>query len=100
VKANHPYYVIKSPLLSEESTRQSESSNKYTFKVDPRANKRQIKEAIEQLYSKSNIKVVSVNTMNYMGKVGMRRGRGIAGRRPNWKKAIVTLRQGDTIELI
>ncbi|MDP7638131.1 MAG: 50S ribosomal protein L23 [Candidatus Hydrogenedentes bacterium] len=100
MKADHPYHIVKAPLLSEESTLQSESKNKYTFRVDPRANKRQIKEAIEQLYSKSNIKVVSVNTMNYMGKVGMRRGGGAVGRRPNWKKAIVTLRQGDMIELI
>lgn len=100
MKAVHPYHVIKGPLLSEESTLQSESKNKYTFRVDPRANKRQIKEAVEQLYSKSNIKVVSVNTMNYMGKMGMRRGRANPGRRPMWKKAIVTLRQGDTIEMI
>ena len=98
MKATHPYHVIISPILSEESTIQTESKNKYTFKVNPRANKRQIRDAIEQLFD--DIKVTAVNTMNYNGKTGNQRAMGNTGRRSNWKKAIVTLREGDTIDLI
>jgi len=90
-----PYYIIKSPLLSEESTILSTTKNQFVFRVDPRANKGQIRDAIERLFS---VKVEAVNTMNYPGKV-RRRGRH-EGRQPSWKKAIVTLRAGDTIELI
>ena len=93
----NPYYIIKGPLVTEESTIRREENNHYTFRVDPKANKHQIRDAIEKQF---NVKVVSVNTMNYMGKVSGRRGRGLPGRRPNWKKAIVTLRKGDMIELI
>ncbi|MFP6582085.1 MAG: 50S ribosomal protein L23 [Candidatus Hydrogenedentota bacterium] len=98
MKAEHPYHVIKTPILSEESTIQTESNNKYTFKVDPRANKKQIREAIEMQWG--DIKVVGVNTMNYSGKQPGRRGAGSPGFKSKWKKAIVTLREGDTIELI
>ncbi|HOE66968.1 MAG TPA: 50S ribosomal protein L23 [Candidatus Hydrogenedentes bacterium] len=90
-----PYYIVKAPLLSEESTILSTTKNQYVFRVDPRANKGQIRDAIERIFS---VKVEAVNTMNYLGKV-RRRGRH-EGRRPAWKKAIVTLRAGDTIELI
>ena len=93
----NPYYIIKGPLVTEESTIRREENNHYTFRVEPKANKHQIRDAIEKQF---NVKVVSVNTMNYMGKVSGRRGRGLPGRRPNWKKAIVTLRKGDMIELI
>jgi large subunit ribosomal protein L23 len=93
----NPYYIIKGPLLSEESTIQRDAKNHYTFRVDPRANKRQIRDAIEKIF---NVKVTAVNTMNYLGKVSGRRGRGIPGNRPNWKKAIVTLRKGDAIDLV
>lgn len=98
MKAEHPYHVIKTPILSEESTIQTETNNKYTFKVDPRANKKQIREAIEMQWA--DIKVVGVNTMNYSGKQPGRRGAGAPGFKSKWKKAIVTLREGDTIELI
>lgn len=97
MKITHPYDVIKVPILSEESTIQTQSHNKYTFKVDPRANKVEIRDAIEQHF---NVRVVSVNTMNYLGKVTSRRGRTVPGRKPMWKKAIVTLHEGDTIDLI
>lgn len=96
MKVDHPKDVIRVPILTEESTIQSNSYNKYTFKVDPRANKRQIKVAVEQYF---NVQVSDVNTMNYAGKKSTRRG-GAAGRRANWKKAIVTLREGETIDLI
>ena len=97
MNVTHPYDVIKGIVLSEESTIQTESKNKYTFKVDPRANKRQIKFAIEKQFE---VRVTAVNTMNYEGKLGSSRMRGTSGRRPSWKKAVVTLREGDTIDLI
>lgn len=97
MKISHPYHVIKAPILTEESTIQTESHNKYTFKVDPRANKKEIREAVEEHF---NVNVVSVNTMNYMGKTGSQRMRGSTGRRANWKKAVVTLREGQSIDLI
>jgi large subunit ribosomal protein L23 len=93
----NPFYIIKSPLITEESTIQREAKGHYTFRVDPRANKREICEAIEQMF---NVKVVAVNTMNYQGKLSGRRGKSRPGFRPDWKKAIVTLRKGDVIELV
>lgn len=98
MKAEHPIHVIKTPVLSEEAHLQTTAFNKYVFKVDPRANKKQIREAIEQQWN--SVKVVAVNTMNYDGKTPGRRTAGKPGPRPNWKKAIVTLREGDTIDLI
>jgi large subunit ribosomal protein L23 len=94
---NDPYQIIKAPLVTEESTIQRDSKNQYMFRVDPRANKRQIRDAVEHLF---NVKVTSVNTINYKGKFSGRRGRTIPGRRADWKKAIVTLRDGDAIDLI
>lgn len=93
----NPYYVVKRPIITEESTLQRDAKGKYTFRVDPRANKRQIADAIEKLFK---VKVASINTMNYDGKLSGRRTRGVPGRRPNWKKAVVTLKPGDTIELV
>jgi large subunit ribosomal protein L23 len=93
----NPFYIIKAPLITEESTIQRDAKSHYTFKVDPRANKRQIRDAIEAMF---NVKVVAVNTMNYEGKLSGRRGRGVPGHRANWKKAVVTLRKGDTIDLV
>jgi large subunit ribosomal protein L23 len=96
MNTSHPYLIIKSPVLSEESSIQTAAHNKYTFKVDPDANKRQIKEAIEQQWP--DVRVTAVNTMNYDGKI-KRRGM-MSGLSPKWKKAIVTLRAGDKIDLI
>ncbi len=98
MKATHAYHVIKAPVLSEESTIQTRANNKYIFKVDPRANKQQIRDAVERQWPE--IEVTSVNTMNYRGKISGRRSGGIPGRRSSFKKAIVTLRDGDTIDLI
>ena len=92
---SNSYYVVKRPILTEESTILMNAKNQYVFRVDPRANKNQIRDAIEDMFK---VKVVSVNTMNYDGKL-MRRGRTF-GRRPRWKKAVVTLQQGDTIDLM
>jgi large subunit ribosomal protein L23 len=97
MKFEHPYDVIKAPVLTEESTIQTESNNKYVFKVFPKANKEQIRKAIEQHY---DVKVTAVNTMNYSGKKSGRPGRRVYGRKADWKKAVVTLREGDKIELI
>lgn len=95
MKVTHPYDVIHRPILSEESTIQTQSKNKYIFEVSPKANKRQIKWAIEKQF---DVQVLAVNTMNYMGKI--RRNRYGAGRKASWKKAVITLRQGDSIDLI
>src|SRR5215467_6667455 len=94
-KMNEPHDIIKTGSLTEKSTLMSEKLNKYVFRVSPRANKIQIKNAIEQLFQKT---VVDVNTCNYVGKE--KRLRGPLGRRPRWKKAIVTLKEGEKIDLI
>ena len=98
MKARYAYHVLRAPVLSEESTIQTTANNKYTFRVDPRANKQQIRDAVERQWPE--IEVTSVNTMNYRGKVSGQRSQGVPGRRSSWKKAIVTLREGDSIDLI
>jgi large subunit ribosomal protein L23 len=92
-----PYHIVRGPVLTEESTIQTETRNKYIFKVSPKANKKQIRDAVEKLF---NVKVTGINTMNYQGKQGRGGQRGVPGRRPNWKKAVVTLQAGDSIDLI
>ena len=86
--------IILRSLFTEKSTRQQDASNQYVFAVDPRANKRQIAEAIEQLFE---VKVLQVRTQNRMGKIHAM-GR-YSGRRADWKKAIVTLAEGNSIEM-
>ena len=88
------FWVIKRPIITEKSTVLSDEQNKYIFEVDKRANKPLVKKAIETIF---NVKVESVNIINVKGKK-KRLGR-FEGRKPNWKKAIVTLRKGDKIEL-
>lgn len=92
---NEPFDIIYTASLTEKSTLLSEKHNKYVFRVSPRANKLQIKNAIERLFQK---KVIDVNTCNYSGK--WTRTRGPLGRKSKWKKAIVTLKEGDKIELV
>ena len=92
---NEPYDIIHTASLTEKSTMMSEKQNKYVFRVSPRANKIQIKQAIERLFQKQ---VVDVNTCNYSGKE--KRVRGPLGRRAHWKKAIVTLKEGEKIDLV
>lgn len=88
-----PRDIILRPVISEKSYGLLDE-NKYTFVVDPRANKTEIKIAIEKIF---DVKVVSVNTQNRPGK---RKRRGyIVGKRPDVKRAIVTLAEGDEIEL-
>jgi len=92
---NEPFDIIDSIRLTEKGTLLSEKHNKYVFRVKPYANKLQIKRAIEQLFGK---KVVSVNTCNYAGKKKRERTASF-GRKPHWKKAIVTLKEGERIDL-
>jgi large subunit ribosomal protein L23 len=87
--------IIQTASLTEKSTLMSEKQNKYVFRVNPRANKIQIKQAVQRLFQKQ---VVDVNTCNYTGKE--KRVRGPLGRRPHWKKAIVTLKEGEKIDLV
>ena len=89
--------IIKKPVITEKMTAISEKLNKYAFIVDKNANKIQIKKAIEKLY---DVKVEAVNTMNYDGKKKSRYTKAgvISGRRPAFKKAVVTLKEGDTID--
>ncbi len=87
-----PQDVIKTLLRTEKGTLQ-QPRRKYLFDVHPAANKIQIRQAVETLYS---VKVEKVNTLCVLGK--LRRLRTQLGRRPDWKKAMVTLRDGHTIE--
>jgi large subunit ribosomal protein L23 len=84
--------LVKRPLITEKTTKLMEE-NKYCFLVDPKANKTQIKQAIEEIFK---VKVKTVNTFNRLGKI-KRMGRN-EGRRPSWKRAIVTLEAGSRIE--
>jgi large subunit ribosomal protein L23 len=88
------HQVIVRPLVTEKSTDQLERNGAYTFVVDKDANKIEIAKAVESLF---NVKVRDVRTMRYAGKE-RRVGKHI-GRRASWKKAVVTLRAGDTIEI-
>jgi large subunit ribosomal protein L23 len=88
-----PRDIVIRPIVSEKSYGGLER-NMYTFLVAPAANKTEIKEAIQQIW---NVRVLNVNTLNRKGKV--KRTRLGAGRRPDEKRAVVTLAQGDTIEI-
>jgi large subunit ribosomal protein L23 len=92
---NEPYDIIETVRLTEKATLLAEKENKYVFRVRPHATKIQIKQAIEKLFKKT---VVAVNTCNYAGKKKRERTASF-GRQADWKKAIVTLKEGDKIEL-
>jgi len=85
--------ILKRPLITEKATLLKETGNSVSFAVDPRANKKQIRDAVEALFK---VKVIDVKTLNVPGKI-KRRGRSV-GRRPGWKKAVVVLKAGDRIE--
>lgn len=93
---NEPFDIIQTASLTEKSSLLGEKQNKYVFRVRPHANKIQIKQAVERLFQK---KVIDVNTCNYAGKKKRER-RADFGRKPHWKKAIVTLKEGDKIDLV
>ena len=90
------YQIIKRPLVTEEAVSGAEKGNTYVFKVDPRANKNQIKTAVEALYG---VKVLDVRTANVPGKPMVYR-RAFRTRSADWKKAFVRLRETDYIDLI
>ena len=92
-KALHPYEVIVRPLITEKATILA-GEHKYAFEVVRRANKNQIREAVQKGF---NVHVTKVNTLNVRGK-NRRLGRRYSRTR-DWKKAIVTLAEGDTIQI-
>ena len=87
------YDTIIAPVITEKSTMASEQ-NKVVFRVAPKATKPEIKAAVEALF---NVKVTGVNTLNRAGK--MKRFRGVIGRQKGYKKAIVTLAEGQSIDV-
>ena len=89
--------IIKKPVITEKMTAISEKLNRYAFIVDVRANKLQIKKAVQDLYG---VQVASVNTMRYDGKLKSRYTKTgvVQGKRDAFKKAIVTLAKGETID--
>ena len=89
-----PHQVVQRPLLTEKGTRLKEEANQYLFRVAKRANKVEIKHAIEALFK---VTVVEVRTLPVRGKA-KRLGR-FQGRQADWKKAIATLKTGDSIEV-
>ena len=89
-----PYRIIKRPLLTEKSDRLREEQNQYCFEVSKQANKLQIKQAVEELFQ---VKVDQIRIQNVQGKIKSM-GR-YSGKRPDWKKAYVTLQAGEIIEL-
>lgn len=88
------YGVVSAPLITEKGTLVNESGNQVVFRVRREANKEEVRRAVETLFK---VKVKKVRTINYLGKV-RRVGRNF-GRRPAWKKAYVTLAEGQRIDL-
>ncbi len=89
----HPYEVLRKPLITEKIT-DLQAQGKYAFEVSGEANKPQIKQAVEKAFE---VEVIKVNVMTVSGKSRRTRGRVIIS--PSWKKAIVTLKAGDKIQL-
>ncbi|MCB5234824.1 MAG: 50S ribosomal protein L23 [Candidatus Cloacimonetes bacterium] len=88
----HPRNIVIAPIITEKSSGQVATDNSYSFKVSINANKIEIAKAIEHIFA---VKVLAVNTIRMTGKP-KRLGK-YSGKRPDWKKAIVTLRAGDRI---
>ncbi len=88
----HPRQILIAPLITEKTGQQMQRNNTYSFRVSINANKIEIKKAIESIFA---VKVLNINTIRLIGKP-KRLGR-YSGKRPDWKKAIVTLREGDKI---
>ncbi|MFB6320530.1 50S ribosomal protein L23 [Saccharicrinis sp. FJH54] len=89
--------IIVKPIVTEKMTQLGEKLNRFAFMVDKKANKLQIKDAVEELY---DVTVTDVNTMNYNGKFKSRYTKSgiISGKTNAFKKAVVTLKDGDTID--
>ncbi len=90
------YEIVRRPLMTEKSTGAGEKQNAYVFEVIEDASKEEIKEAVEKLFE---VKVKAVNTMVVRGKIKKVSGR-YYGKRSKWKKAVVTLREGQKIQLV
>ena len=91
----NPFEIIKTVRVTEKGTMQGEKYNQYTVVADRRASKDQIRQAVQELFK---VKVLRVNTSNVLGKLRRQRTRQ-AGKSPDWKKAILTLKGGDRITL-
>ena len=95
VNAAQYYDIVRKPLVTEKSTVLQAIRNQYTFAVAPAANKSEIRKAIQTLF---DVHVEKVRIINVPGK--FRRFLGRPGRTTPWKKALVTLREGETIEIV
>jgi large subunit ribosomal protein L23 len=93
-----PSEIIKKPIVTEKITKQTEKLNRYSFQVDKRANKLEIKKAVEDFYS---VRVDNVNTCVVPAKAKSRMTKAgiLSGRKSGYKKAIVTIAEGETIDL-
>lgn len=91
----HVYDVLRGPLLTEKGTMLKETENKVLFRVAKDANKIEIRKAVEEIFK---VKVEAVATINCKGKK-KRMGR-YEGRRPDWKKAIITLKKGEKLDIV
>ena len=89
------YDIVKEPVVTERSTILKEKFNQYVFKVDANSNKSQIRESIEKLFK---VDVEKVRTANFHGKLRRLAAGRPQGRRPDWKKAIVTVKKGQEIK--
>jgi large subunit ribosomal protein L23 len=92
-----PAEIIQGPLVTERSYALYQEG-RYTFRVAKDATKPEIARALEEHYEAQGIKVVAVNTIRMRGKLHRGRQRGVSGHTPDWKKAIVTLQQGQRLE--
>ena len=91
----HGGHIVKGIMVTEKSTQLAETQNKYFFRVSPNANKIEIKDAVEKGFG---VKVKAVNTARYAGK-RKRERTAKYGKRSDWKRAIVTLKEGSKIDL-
>ena len=91
----NPYQIIKQPVVTEKATQLADEENTYVFEVDRRANKIEIKKAIEEIYG---VHVEKVRVVNVKPKYG-RWGRKVVRRKPAWKKAYVKVREGEKIQI-
>ncbi len=91
----HVYDVLRRPLVTEKTNAQADAANQYSFEIDRRANKMQVKDAVETAFS---VSVTAVRIIHVPAKKG-RYGRMIVTKKPAWKKAVVTLAPGNTIQM-
>jgi large subunit ribosomal protein L23 len=92
----NPYEVIVRPIDTEKTRYQASELGQYTFEVDRRANKIEVGQAIENIF---DVTVVAVNVANVPAKASRRRGRRRVVLRPTWKKAVVTLAEGQRLDV-